>query len=392
MKVPGVDEAKIEKTLYFPQEEYRRRLACLREQMRGRSLDALLVTTPENICYLSGYQTPGYYCKQCLLVPAEGDAIHVTRATEETNAKALSWIEQTTSYMDDQEPVELFAQVLGGHGFSKARIGVEKQGWFFPVADLEQLQGRLADAAFVDGSMLVEACRLVKSDAEIAYILQAAQAACAGMQAGIEAVRVGVNEDGVAAEVQRVVTAMGSEYPGLPIFVASGVRTSYAHATWSGRRLEPGDPVLLEISGCYKRYSGALMRSGTLGEPSAQLRSMADAAIGALDDMLKAIRPDRPLGEVWEVWARSLERRGFQGRFKRTGYSIGVNFPPDWGEGHILSFKRGEQRLLKENMTFHIPSIVKIFGLADSGFSETVRVTHNGCALLTNLERKLFVR
>ena len=391
MKVPGVDTAAVHKTLYFPLDEYERRLTCLRQEMSPCRLDALLVTTPENIYYLSGYQTPGYYCKQCLLVPANGDLIHVTRATEETNAKALSWIGRTASYMDDQDPAELFATVLLENGLSTARVGIEKQGWFFSVADFETLQRRLPACRLVDGSSLVESCRVVKSEFEIAFIRQASQVASAGMRAGIEATREGVTEDEVAAEIQRVVTTMGSEYPGLPVFVASGVRTSFAHATWSGRRIERGDPVLLEISGCFKRYSAALMRSGVVGEASQQLGKMADAAIAALEDMLAVIRPDRPLGEVWEVWASSLERHGFQGRFKRTGYSIGVNFPPDWGEGHILSFKRGETRLLRENMTFHIPSIVKIFGISDAGFSETVRITHDGCEILTNCELKQFL-
>ncbi len=260
------------------------------------------------------------------------------------------------------------------------------------VADFERLQALLPTAAFADGSGIVEACRVVKSDREIAPIRQAARAAEAGMLAGLAAIREGATEDEVAAEMQRATTMLGSEYPGLPVFVASGVRSSFAHATWSGRRIEPGDPVLLEISGCVKRYSAALMRCAVVGRPSAQLQRMADVSREALEAMLAAIRPGRPLGEVWEVWAEAVARGGFEGRFKRTGYSIGVNFPPDWGEGYILSFRRGETRLLEPNMTFHIPSMVKVYGVADMATSETVRVTPGGYELLTNFDRRLFVR
>jgi Xaa-Pro dipeptidase len=63
-----------------------------------------------------------------------------------------------------------------------------------------------------------------------------------------------------------------------------------------------------------------------------------------------------------------------------------------WGEGYILSFKRGETRTLRPHMTFHIPSMVKIFGFADAGTSETVRVTESGCELLTHFDRRLFAR
>jgi Xaa-Pro dipeptidase len=391
MKVPGIETAKVAKNLPFSLAEYQGRLARVREQMAERRLDVLVVTTPENIHYLSGYETPGYYCKQCLIVPVAGEPIHLTRGTEETNAKMRSWIDRTDSYMDHEDPVALFAETLRADGFARSRVGVEKISWFLTVADYEQLRASLPDAEIQDGSMLVEACRLIKSEAEIAYLRRAARAAEEGMTAALGTIRPGVTEDNVAADVQRAVTNAGSEYPSLPVFVASGVRSSLAHATWAGRRLEPGDPVMIEISGCVKRYSAALMRTASVGTPPERLQAMTDVSCRALEAMLAAIRPGRPLGEVWEVWAKAVDAGGFQGRFKRTGYSIGVNFPPDWGEGYILSFKRGETRPLRPNMTFHIPSIVKIFGFADAGTSETVRVTETGCELLTRFDRRLFV-
>jgi Xaa-Pro dipeptidase len=210
------------------------------------------------------------------------------------------------------------------------------------------------------------------------------------MRAALRTIRAGVTEDNVAANVQKAVTDMGSEYPGLPVFVASGVRSSLAHATWAGRKLQKGDPVVIEISGTIKRYSAALMRTACVGKPAAKLQKMNDVSRKALENMMRAIKPGRPAEEPWHVWANTLLKGGFEGRFKRTGYSIGINFPPDWGEGYILSFKRNEKRLLEPNMTFHIPSIVKIFGYADAPNSETVRVTKTGCEIVTDFPRKLF--
>jgi Xaa-Pro dipeptidase len=390
MKVPGIGSARIAKDLCFSLAEFKGRLARVRGFMRERDLDVLVVTTPENIFYMSGYQTPGYYCKQCLLVPMNGRPIHLTRGTEETNARMLSWIDRTDSYMDHEDPVELFAATLKKDGFARSRVGVEKISWFLTVADYERLRELVPAAVFVDGSMIVESCRVIKSAAELAYIRRAARCAEAGMRAALAAIRPGVTEDNVAAVIQKTVTDMGSEYPGLPVFVASGVRSSLAHATWAGRRLGRGDPVVIEISGTIKRYSAALMRAACVGRPAAKLKRMNDVSRRALERMLKAIRPGRPLEECWKVWADTLSRAGFEGRFKRTGYSIGVNFPPDWGEGYILSFRRGEKRLLEPNMTFHIPSIVKIFGYADSPTSETVRVTRTGSEVITDFPRRLF--
>ena len=102
-------------------------------------------------------------------------------------------------------------------------------------------------------------------------------------------------------------------------------------------------------------------------------------------------RPGRTPGEVWEQWAKTLAEGGYPDTYRRAGYSIGVNYPPDWGEGYIIGFQRGENRPLQKNMTFHVPSIVKHFGLANVGFSETIRVTDNGCEVLTQFEDSIRV-
>jgi len=391
VKIPAIEGFKIEKDLPFPIEEFEGRLARVRQALATQGLDALVVTTPENIYYLSGYQTPGYYCYQCLIVPADQTPVHITRCQEETNVKARSWIDRSTSYLDHEDPIELTAATLTELGLTRARIGVEKTSWFLTIANFEQLQTLLGSAVFANGAGIVEECRVVKSEREIAYIRRAAQIAETGMTAGLNAIREGVSEDDVAAEIQRVTTALGSEYPGLPIFVTSGPRSSFTHATWSGRRIQRGDPVLLEISGCVKRYSGALMRTAVVGPPPPEIQRMADASIKALETLLNAVRPGRALGDVWEMWAHVVAEAGFF-NLRRPGYSIGVNFPPDWGEGHIACFKRGDKRALAPNMTFHTPSLMQVFGLAQIGNSETIRVLPGGCELLTSTERRLFVR
>jgi Xaa-Pro dipeptidase len=118
---------------------------------------------------------------------------------------------------------------------------------------------------------------------------------------------------------------------------------------------------------------------------------MSETSLAALEALLGAVRPGRALGEVWQTWADVVARAGFF-FLRRPGYSIGVNFPPDWGEGHILCFRRDEKRELQPNMTFHTPSLTQLFGVAQIGNSETIRVTPQGCVCLTNFQRRLFVR
>jgi Xaa-Pro dipeptidase len=74
----------------------------------------------------------------------------------------------------------------------------------------------------------------------------------------------------------------------------------------------------------------------------------------------------------------------------RSGYSVGIAFAPDWGEGHILSIQPGEQRYLEENMVFHLIPWLQVPGIAGVGISETVLVTRDDCvSLLDHFDRKV---
>ena len=391
-KVQGLDAHAYIKELPFSTDEYESRLAGVRERMNDAKHDAIIVTSPENIYYLSGFHHGGYFYPQFLIVPASGDPFFIIRSTEEPNILALSWIERAVTYMDHEDPSEHIASAIRDAGLAKARLGVDRNSWFIPIALYERIVASLPGARFGDGSMIVERGRLIKSESELAYIHQAARCAEAGMQAGIQAIHEGANENEVAAEMQRVPTLMGSEYPSCAPWVSSGPRASLPHQTWASRRIERGDPIYLEVSGCVKRYSAAMMRTVVVGEPSVELQRMSDAGQRAHERMLAAIRPGPRVEEIWQVWADSLLEAGYQGGFKRCGYSIGINFPPGWGEGNIVSWRRGEKTRVQANMTFHTTSMVKVFGVADVSTSTTIRVTENGYEPVTQFEQRLFVR
>ena len=97
---------EIQKNLAFTREEYLGRVDRVRAGMKERGLDALLLHTPENICYLSGFQTSGYYFAQVLIVPADRDPVFVVRALEKQNVDAWSWLadDQAIGYMDYDNP------------------------------------------------------------------------------------------------------------------------------------------------------------------------------------------------------------------------------------------------------------------------------------------------
>lgn len=377
--------------LVFPMQEYQRRLDALRGVMAERDLDAMLTTTPENIAYLTGFDSPGHYWFQGMLVPMHGEPFTFSRLLETSGVEADTWVELNYGYHDSDDIMFSLAARLLDHGLSDARIGFEKDCWFFTASQQQSLIYSLPTSEFVDVSGLIEELRLVKSDLEVTLIRRAAQAAAAGMRAGVDAVAEGRTEDEVAAELTAGLIRGGSHWPSIMPFVASGERGAIGHATWKGRTIQARDSVFLEVGGCRNRYHAAMMRTVVVGGTDPELKTAFDVVLDAFDAAVDAIRPGVPAGEVDRVSRAVIANAGFgENQASRTAYSIGIAVPPDWGEGQILSMKPGEGRPLQKNMTFHLLPWVQIPGKGGVGCTETVRVTENSCERLTDFPRELF--
>ena len=142
---------------------------------------------------------------------------------------------------------------------------------------------------------------LIKSAQEIEYMRQAARAAEAATLAGIEAVGLGATENDVAAEMHHAQIKAGSEYTGLPMFIASGVRSTMTHATWYRRPLQKDEVVFFEGPGCVNRYHAAMMREVYIGDPPewGWSRGM-DVVTDTLAKAKEKIKPGVVAGELFE--------------------------------------------------------------------------------------------
>jgi len=380
--------------LPFPLAEYKNRLAKVREGLKKRGIDACLISIPENIYYLTGFTSTGYYMYQTLILPAEGDPMFVTYLEEKINVIRRSWMDRYSTYSVIEDPIDVTFRAVREMGLEDKVLAIEESGFFFPIRTYKQLVAQLPNARWVDGSGVVEQVRLIKSEAEIGYIRQGAKAAMEGMKAAIGAIERGKTENDLAAEIYGATLRHGSEYPGSPPYVVSGERSGLPHGTWEGRVLRDGDIIFLEHSGCIKRYSAAMMRTCFLGKPPDVVRRTADIILTGLQKAIEAIRPGVTSGEVDAACRDTILKAGFSDYTHETGYSIGVCYPPGWNESHIMNLHPGDETVLVPNMVFHlVPSLIIPEMNGHVGFSDTVVVTETGHEVLTNteVERRLYV-
>jgi Xaa-Pro aminopeptidase len=372
------------KTFPFALEEYQRRQTAVRISMVERDIDVLLISEPENMYYLTGYFTTGYWSVQTLALPRVGEPFFVVRHLERTAVLGTSYVEDVEVYQETEEPTVVIARTLAERGFSRARIGVEKHSWYLTVRIFEALQARLRDAQFVDASFLINELRVVKSPAEIEYLRQAARAAEAAVKAGIETCAVGQSEAEVAIAVFTALARHGSDRPDLGV-IASGERALLTHGRFSQREMRAGDPVRLELTGRVAKYNARLMRCLHLGPPPARLQHVSDVLSDALDQAIGRMKPGVSAGEV-DRSARERLRKGDVTVPHRSGYSMGILFVPspvEWNRDLLPE----ATWLLQAGMVFHV-----LLSTEGIGHSEMVLVTDRGHEVLTSLERRLLVK
>jgi Xaa-Pro dipeptidase len=117
---------------------------------------------------------------------------------------------------------------------------------------------------------------------------------------------------------------------------------------------------------------------------------MYQTCVDALTACIEAIKPGVAAETPHQACQAVIDNAGYTANFKkRAGYSVGVSFPPDWGEGHIVSLSNGNKTILQPGMVFHIPPALRKYGEYGVGVSETVMVTEGGCEILTHLSQEL---
>jgi len=378
----------------FTSDEYVHRLQALRERMAKRLLDAVIISDPENLMYLTDYQTTGYSFFQCLVVPIADEPVMITRKLEESNVHARTWVEKTRPFADNGDAIQTLIGTLEELGLSRGSVGYERNSYFFPAYQQDRVRTGFANGRLLDCFGIVEEGRIRKSPGEIAVMRKSAVATEAGMRAGLVASRAGASENEIGGAISNAMFCAGGEPPAVMPYVTSGPRSMIGHATWEGRVVQPGEHVFLEVGGCFRRYHTAMMRTVVTGELSPSMYKAQERMKFALDELHKAIRPGLTVSDADNLARDIINDNDIGARLvTRSGYAIGIAFPPSWDEGYILSLMQGNSAVLEEGMTFHlIPWMWGVDGDKTVGISDTIHVTATGCESFFTLDRDFTVK
>jgi Xaa-Pro dipeptidase len=233
----------------------------------------------------------------------------------------------------------------------------------------------------------------MKSPAEIVHMRKAANLTTVGIEAALGEVRLGNNENDVAAAAYAAMVRAGSEHPSQAPFVQAGHRGSWGpHVNWKRSPLTAGEPIVIGLTGAWFRYGAPQYRTAVIGKPDNQTERLADTAIATIATLLDSVRPGRTVDELARTARKELGALGPEIRFDGSlGRSIGLGLVPSWTEGP-LEIVEGVERPLEPGMVFHSDVGLRIPGKKGVTFGETWMVTEKGCDVFTAGTRELAVR
>jgi len=389
----SVEPQTLRNDLPFSDDEYAARLRAVRGRMERTNVEVLLTTVPENIVYLTGYHSLGYFTYQLLVVPLDHPPILLTRSLIRHKARIDSCLEHVVGYADTEDPDEATYRVLAEFGLLGRRIGNQDDAWFFSVGRYKKLISRLGVDDLVDCSGLVEEVRKRKSPTEVDYIREAGGYCAQSIAAAIDAVRPGVLETEISAAAHEAMHRAGSEYLGHSAQFVTGPQAGLAFECAERRPVGENDVVYMEGGGTHNRYNCMLSRTVIVGKPDPKWISMAQASCDALEAAKSATRAGVTSHDVDKAARDVMRTAGLSHAFEhRLGYSIGIGFPPDWGEGRLMSINENDPLVLETGMCFHYIPDLKIPHEGGAVFSESLVVTDTGYELLSDYPRELVFR
>ncbi len=385
----------------FSRKEYLKRITDTKTAMDKRGIQILVVCDPANMNYLTGYDGWSFYVPQAvLIIDDQEEPLWIGRNMDVNGAKHTAFIkeENMIGYSDDyvqseiKHPMNFVADTIKEKGWADKSVGVETDAYYYTARSDHELRKTLGKD-LLDGNLLVNWVRVIKSDAEIDFMKQAGKIAEKVMSTALDNLAVGTREcDAVASVYQAQISGLsdfGGDYPAIVPMMPTGEKTSAPHLTWTDEPYENNQAVNLELAGCRNRYHCPIARTAYIGAaPPDKLQTLADITTEGLNLTLDGIKPGLKGEDVELIWRNHIAKHGFE-KESRIGYSMGLNYPPDWGE-HTASLRPGDQTILKPNMTFHM-----ILGMWMDNFgfecSESFRVTETGAKTFASFERKLFV-
>jgi Xaa-Pro aminopeptidase len=363
-----------------------RRLDRLQGLMNDRDLDAVVLSSLQNVAYFGGT-----YIITQVLVPdrlafliARRDAAPTLLVCdiEETLARAESPIENVEIYVEfEREPVEVLADLLAEYRGRDARIGLDTRR--LPGQAILDLQASLPGTTLESVDAAVEALQVRKDEDEVQRLEHAARATQQAFEEAIARATPGCTEQDLAAGIYAAMAKAG----GAPLFLVlgAGPRSNIAHPDPLDVPMPEGTIFRIDAGA---RFSNGglsdLARTGIVGEPAAEQTETLTGVRRAQAATIDLMEPGRPVRELYRRCESSFAESGIPFRMPHIGHGLGIALHEE------PRIHPASEWTLEPGMVINIePLAIVANGTEAYHVEDLVLVTDDGHRLLTTPQEEL---
>ena len=364
----------------------------LTQALNESGLDAIIAASRENVLYLSGVRNMSHDLipsRHTFVVwPREGAPSYIVIASEERTAQLESRIKDIRTYKEFHvSPVSLVISTLRDKGLDGGRLGLE---WRGSTAEVHhEITRQLPHATIERVDDLLDRVRMIKTDDEINILAAATEATERAIRAAYAAAKAGDTERDLANAMARHLWDGGADNVAW-IVLGAGHNAAVVHPKPSAYRIKKGDVVRVDLGAWFSGYLSDLGRTAVVGRPTAEQRDYYDKLRRAEDAVIAAAKPGRPVKDLYRACTETLSHGNpsiVLPSFPHIGHGIGVGL-----HEYPMITATGEE-LLRPGMVMCVePAFMDGDGLMYH-IEETLRITENGCEVLTYREpwRDVFV-
>jgi Xaa-Pro aminopeptidase len=360
---------------------FQNRIERCARRMKEAGLDALLLTKPANMFYLTG---DGRLCAYALISAAGQVALGVPQ-TDVEDVQALACFDRIMGFEDEVGMIHSIAHHFENFGIKKGNLGLEYT--FLTQSMMGMLthpHAKPQEVAVKDCTHILSELRIVKEQEEIERIRRSALVAAAGMKAAVRAVKPGATESQVAAEAERGMRYAGAE-EFYRTYVSSGPRTNIAHGLPTNRKIQAGEPVMIDLAPIVNGYSADLCRTVVAGKPTAEQQAAYDLYLKAQAATIAKVKAGADMADLEKTLRGALVEAGHEKHvFGPPIHGVGIEFEePPLPAGHAFFHGEKAPPPLAANTVIAVGNCGLYTGPWGVRVEDTVLVGESGPELMT---------
>jgi len=340
--------------------EFQSRINKAQRLMAEQDIAALYLHAGSSLYYFTGMRWNGSERMVGALLLPQGAPVFIAPAFEKGTLEQFMRITgEVVTWEEHESPYGLPAQIMADAGIMSAKIGIDEATPFFVSNGIAEASPQFK---YINGAEITAACRMIKSEAELALMQRAKEMTLAVHQATASMLYAGITTDEVGTFLDAAHRKVGAPKGSYFKIVLFGPDSSYPHGVKSPKPLEDGDMVLIDTGCQLHDYISDITRSYVFGTPSDKHRKVWNAEKAAQAKAFDAAQIGVRCGDVDLAARAELEARSFgpgyatPGLPHRTGHGIGL----DIHEWPYLNW--GDDTTLQPGMCFSNEPMICLYG------------------------------